>query len=412
MDKIISDLIKRENKRQHEVVNLIASENYTIKDVLSFNGSSLTNKYAEGYPGKRYYSGCSVVDQVENIAIDRAKALFGAEHANVQPHSGTQANAAAYLALLDPHDTILALELDHGGHLSHGLSINFSGIFYNFVSYKLDPKTNQLDYDAIDKACAKHKPKLLLCGYSVYSRKIDFKRFKEIADKHNAYLMADIAHIAGLVAAKVHPSPVPYADVVTSTTHKSLCGPRSGLILCKKEIAKKIDRAVFPGIQGGPHMHTIAAKAACFLNALSSDFVEYQSQVLKNSAHFANYMMKKGYSIVANGSENHLFLINILKSKNLTGKQAADILETIDVICNKNLIPYDEKSPFVTSGIRFGVYATTSLGFVEEDYTVLADIIDAALSNPDDIAKHQSLKKEIKLLLNKYQHNFKKYYLV
>ena len=410
MDKIIQELIEKEKKREQQVVNLVASENYAPLEILNITGSCLTNKYAEGYPSKRYYQGCEIVDEVEQLAIDRAKILFNAEHANVQPHSGSQANAAVLMALLKPNDTVLALRLEQGGHLTHGLHLNFSGTYYNFVFYDLDSKNHNIEYDKLDEYCAKHKPKLIICGYSAYSRQIDFKIFSEIAKKHNAYLLADIAHIAGIVAAQLHPSPVPYADVVTFTTHKSLQGPRGGIILCKKELAKKIDSAVFPGQQGGPQMHTIAAKATCFLNAMSEKFLNYQKQVLANAKAFANAFKENGYKVIANQTDNHLFMLDMVQSKNLTGKEAAKRLEQINIICNKNLIPYDELSPFVTSGIRFGVYATTAIGFVEQDYLDLFAIINEAFSDSFNEDKARILKQKVLEIILKHKKNFKKYF--
>ena len=403
---MINDLIKKEQARQFNVINLIASENYTFKSILKANGSILTNKYAEGYPSHRYYGGCENMNEIESLAINRAKQLFGADHANVQPLSGTHANAAAYLAFLKPNDVALSLDLSHGGHLSHGLKLNFSGKLYNFKHYYLSEKTFMLDYDAIDALCEKYHPKLILCGYSSYSRTIDFARFRKIADKHNAILMADIAHIAGLIAAKVFPSPIPYADVVTSTTQKSLNGPRGGLILCKSKYASLIDKAVFPGMQGGPHMNTIASKAICFLYAMTDDFVNYQKQVIKNAKAFAQRLLDNGFDILTKGTDNHMFSFNVKNSHQLTGKKAIELLAQVNIIGNKNLVVNDTEPPMIGSGVRFGVYAPTTLGFIEDDFIVVADVVTKCLSAPDDQKLYEKLRQEVHLLINKYKNNF------
>ena len=362
-------------------------------------GSPLTNKYAEGYPGKRYYGGCTYVDVAENLAIERAKELFGAEHANVQPHSGSQANFAVYFAFLKPGDTILGMNLAHGGHLTHGSPVNMSGAQYNIVSYGVSEETGCIDYDEVERIAKECSPKLIVAGASAYSRIIDFARFRQIADMVGAYLMVDMAHIAGLVAAGLHPSPVPYADVVTTTTHKTLRGPRGGMILCKAEHAKAIDKAIFPGIQGGPLCHVVAAKAVCFHEALQPEFKEYQLQIVKNAAALAEALVEHGFDIVSGGTDNHLMLVD-LRKKNITGKKAEKLLEEVGITCNKNAIPFDPEKPFVTSGIRLGTPAVTTRGMKEEDMRLIAEVIDKTLTNPKET--HDECCKAIADLLAKY----------
>lgn len=378
-DKEIFELIEMELKRQQDGIELIASENFASKAVMEAMGSYLTNKYAEGYPGKRYYGGCHIVDQVEELARERAKELFGAEHANVQPHSGSQANMAVYMSILQPGDTVLGMDLSHGGHLTHGSGVNFSGKLFNFVSYGVNKETETIDYDEVREMALKHKPKLIVAGASAYSRVIDFKIFREIADEVNAYFMVDMAHIAGLVAAGEHPSPVPYADFVTSTTHKTLRGPRGGLILCKEEYAKQVDKTIFPGIQGGPLIHTIAAKAVCFKEALDPSFKEYTKKVVLNSITLAEELKKHGFKIVSNGTDNHLILVD-LTSKDITGKDAEILLDSIGITVNKNTVPNETRKPSITSGIRIGTPAVTTRGFNTEDMKEIASIINDALS--------------------------------
>jgi len=384
-DPAIADAIESEKRRIEETIDLIASENYTLPEVMEATGSVMTNKYAEGLPGQRYYSGCEHVDSVENLARERVKKLFGAEHANVQPHAGAQANMCAFHALLNPGDTILGMSLADGGHLTHGYKINFSGRIYNAVNYGVDPETGLLDYEAIRELAHKHKPKLIIAGATAYSRTIDFKKFKEIADEVGAKLMADIAHISGLIAADLHPSPVPYADVVTSTTHKVLRGPRGGFILCKKEWATQIDKAVMPGIQGGPQMHHIAAKAVGFKYNLSQEFKTYAQQVIKNSKAMVGELKKRGYKIVSETTDNHLFVVD-LRSKGMKGNVAERALEKAGIILNKNCVPQDPESPLVTSGVRIGTPAITSRGFKEEEAIEVASLIDLVLTNTTDEA--------------------------
>jgi glycine hydroxymethyltransferase len=386
VDPDLLEAIKGERSRQREQIELIASENYTSAGVLAAQGSVLTNKYAEGYPAARYYGGCEFVDVAEELARNRAKELFGAEHANVQPHSGAQANAAAYLALLKPGDTVLAFKLDHGGHLTHGMKINYSGHYYNFVQYGVDPETEQLNYDNIAELAAEHKPKLLLAGASAYPRTFDFARLREIADSVGAYLMMDMAHIAGLVAVGLHPDPVPYCDIVTTTTHKTLRGPRGGMILCKKEHARAVDRAVFPGIQGGPLMHVIAGKAVAFKEALQPAFKGYQQAVLDNAQVLANTLTEGGLRIVSGGTDNHLMLVD-LRPVDLTGQAAEDALHAAGITINKNLIPFDPQPPKVTSGIRLGSPAVTTRGFRQAEMKLVGESILGALRNADNEAK-------------------------
>lgn len=400
-DKEIYDLINKELKRQQDGIELIASENIVSKAVMEAMGSYLTNKYAEGYPGKRYYGGCHVVDEIEQIAIDRAKELFGAEHANVQPHSGSQANMAVYFSVLEPGDTVLGMDLSHGGHLTHGSPVNFSGRLFNFVSYGVDKETEMIDYDNVRKIALEAKPKLIVAGASAYSRIIDFPKLREIADEVGALLMVDMAHIAGLVAAGVHPSPVPYADFVTSTTHKTLRGPRGGLILCKEKYAKLIDKNIFPGMQGGPLMHIIAAKAVCFKEALEPSFKEYGAQVVKNCKRLAEELIKRDFKIVSGGTDNHVFLVD-LHNKEVTGKETENLLDRVGITLNKNTVPNETRSPFVTSGVRIGTAAVTTRGFKEEDMVVIAEIIDEAIKNRENEEALEKLKVKVKALCDKY----------
>ena len=399
VDPILAEAMQQEIHRQKNTIELIASENFVSKAVMAAMGSPLTNKYAEGYPGKRYYGGCSYVDVAENLAIERAKELFGAEHANVQPHSGSQANFAVYFAFLKPGDTILGMNLAHGGHLTHGSPVNVSGVQYHIVSYGVDQETGRIDYDEVERLAKECHPKMIVAGASAYSRIIDFPRFRQIADEVGAILMVDMAHIAGLVAAGLHPSPVPYADVVTTTTHKTLRGPRGGMILCKKEHAKAIDKAIFPGIQGGPLCHVIAAKAVCFYEALQPSFKEYQQQILNNAAALADALMEKGFDIVSGGTDNHLVLVD-LRKKGITGKKAEKLLEEVGITCNKNAIPFDPEKPFVTSGIRLGTPAATSRGMKEEDMRQIADVINKTLTMPEET--HEECCQIVQALLAKY----------
>lgn len=394
-DKVIDDLINKELKRQQEGIELIASENFASKAVMEAMGSYLTNKYAEGYPNKRYYGGCYIVDEIEDIARERAKELFGAEHANVQPHSGSQANMAVYLSILEYGDTVLGMDLSHGGHLTHGSPVNFSGKLYNFISYGVNKETETIDYDEVREIALKHKPKLIVAGASAYSRVIDFKAFRDICDEIGAYLMVDMAHIAGLVAAGAHPSPVPYADFVTSTTHKTLRGPRGGLILCKEKYAKQLDKTIFPGIQGGPLIHTIAAKAVCFKEALDPSYKDYINNVVSNCNILSEELTKHGFKIVSGGTDNHLILVD-LSNKNITGKDAENRLDSVGITVNKNTVPNETKSPFITSGIRVGTAAVTTRGFNAEDMKDIASIISDTLSveNPDI----NTLKARVKTL--------------
>lgn len=398
-DPQVADAIEMEVERQRSKIELIASENFVSNAVIEAMGTPLTNKYAEGYPGKRYYGGCECVDIVENLAIERAKKIFGAEHANVQPHSGAQANMAVFFATLKPGDTVLGMNLSHGGHLSHGSPVNMSGTYFNIVQYGVDKDTQVIDYDEVERIAEECKPKLIVAGASAYSRTIDFERFAKIAEKVGAYLMVDIAHIAGLVAAGLHPSPVPYADFVTTTTHKTLRGPRGGLILCKEKYAKMINKAVFPGIQGGPLMHIIAAKAVCFGEALTDEFKSYQTQIVKNAKALCGALIKRGFKIVSGGTDNHLMLID-LTNMNITGKEAEKLLDDVGVTVNKNTIPFETTSPFVTSGIRIGTPAVTSRGFKEEDMDKIAEIIFLTLS---DYEKEQNnVRAMVKELCGKY----------
>ncbi len=401
IDPEIFNVIQKELERQQNNIELIASENFASPAVLEAQGSVLTNKYAEGYPSKRWYDGCECVDEAEQLAIKRAKRLFGAEHANVQPHSGTQANMAVYFTLLKPGDTVLAMDLACGGHLSHGLAHNFSGKLYSVRFYGLSKCNEQIDYDEVLALAKTHKPRMIIAGASAYSRIIDFKRFREIADTVGAYLFVDIAHIAGLIIAGLHPSPVPYADIVTTTTHKTLRGPRGGAILCRKKFAKKIDTEIFPGIQGGPLMHVIAAKAVAFKEAASKEFVEYQKQIVKNSKELASSLEKRGFRIVSGGTDTHLSLVDVT-SKGLTGKSAADILTKVHITVNKNLIPFDKKNPSITSGIRLGTPAVTTRAMKERDMQEIAKIIDLALRKGGDSSVLNECAKRASSLLKKF----------
>jgi len=389
VDPEVYQAIAEELKRQQDNLELIASENIVSYAVLEAQGCIMTNKYAEGYPAARYYGGCEKVDVVESLAIERAKKIFGAEHVNVQPHSGSQANMAVYLAALNYGDTVLAMDLACGGHLSHGLKINFSGRSYNFIPYTVNRETEMLDYDQIEALAKEHKPKMIVAGASAYSRTIDFRRFREICDSVGAYLFVDMAHIAGLVAAGIHPSPVPYAEFVTTTTHKTLRGPRAGMILCREEFAKKINSTVFPGTQGGPLMHVIAAKAVALKEALSDEFKQYQRQIVKNSQALARALGELGCRIVTGGTDNHLLMADV-RSKNITGKEASAVLDKVQITVNKNLIPFDPQKPTVTSGIRIGTPAVTTRGMEEEEMEQIAHLIDQAITHKDD---EEELKK-------------------
>ena len=397
MDKLIEKALENEKKRQHDNIELIASENYVSDDILALQGSIFTNKYAEGYPGKRYYGGCVNVDIVENLAIEYLQKLFGCKYANVQPHSGSSANMAVYRALLNKGDTVMGMNLSHGGHLTHGHPINFSGLDYDIIGYDVNPVTELIDYEEVQKLALKYKPKMIIAGASAYSRIIDFKKFREIADSVGAYLMVDMAHIAGLVAVGLHPNPVLYADVVTSTTHKTLRGPRGGIILTNSdEIIKKVNKVIFPGIQGGPLMHIIAAKAQCFYEALQPEFKEYQIQVLKNIKALSNSLEKNGFRIISGGTDNHLILVDVTTAS-LTGKEAEKILDQINITVNKNTIPYDSASPMVTSGIRMGSPAMTTRGLKESDFSIIGDIISDALLKKDTI---DSLKSRVSKVID------------
>lgn len=400
-DPEISAAIKREMGRQETKIEMIASENFVNYEIMEAMGSALTNKYAEGYPGKRYYGGCEFVDEVETMAIERAKALFGADHANVQAHSGANANTAVYQAVLTYGDTVLGMDLSNGGHLSHGSPVNISGISYNFVPYGLNPETERIDFDNVRELAKKHKPKLIVAGASAYPRTIETEKFREIADEVGAVLMVDMAHIAGLVATGHHANPMEYADIVTSTTHKTLRGPRGGLILCKEQYAKAIDKAIFPGTQGGPLEHIIAAKAVCFKEAAEPEFKVYQQQVIDNAQALAKALLAKGFDLVSGGTDNHLVLVNLV-SKNLTGKRAENLLDEANITTNKNTVPNDPQSPFVTSGLRLGTPAMTSRGFKEEDVEKTAEAIALVLDHPDDAASMEQAKALVKELCDKY----------
>ena len=402
VDTEIQEAINKELSRQRDKLEMIASENIVSTAVMQAQGSILTNKYAEGYPGKRYYGGCEYVDIVEQLAIDRAKKLFGAEYANVQPHSGAQANTAVYFALLQPGDTILGMNLTDGGHLTHGSPVNISGKYFKIIPYGVDKETERIDYDELERLAKEHQPKLIVGGASAYSRIIDFERMAQIAKSVGAYFMVDMAHIAGLVAAGLHPSPVPYADVVTTTTHKTLRGPRGGLILCRDaEFGKQFNKAIFPGIQGGPLMHVIAAKAVAFKEALSDEFKVYQQQVLDNAKALADELVKKGFRIVSGGTDNHLMLVD-LRSKNITGKEAQFLLDEIGITANRNTIPFEPLSPFVTSGIRLGTPALTTRGLKEEDIREVADIIADVIENREDSAVIETTKAKVQAICKKF----------
>ncbi|GAB2674552.1 serine hydroxymethyltransferase [Aliiglaciecola aliphaticivorans] len=396
VDPDIFDIIEDEEKRQEAHIELIASENYTSQAVMEAQGSVLTNKYAEGYPGKRYYGGCEFADKAETLAIERAKQLFAADYANVQPHSGSQANAAVYMALLKPGDTILGLSLDHGGHLTHGAKPNFSGKLYNAIQYGLDTETGEIDYQQVAELAQEHKPKMIVAGFSAYSRVVDWQKFKDIAQSVGAYLFVDMAHVAGLVAAGLYPNPVPIADVVTTTTHKTLRGPRGGLIVCKSnpELEKKFNSLIFPGIQGGPLMHVIAAKAVAFKEALSPEFTTYQQQVIDNAQAMANVFLERGYGVVSGGTDNHLFLVDLI-ARGMTGKEADALLGSVNITVNKNTVPNDPQSPFVTSGIRIGTPAVTSRGFKVSHVTDLANWICDLLDNPEDTSVREQVTTKV-----------------
>ncbi len=401
VDPEIRRVLMDEEKRQMDVIELIASENLVSRAVLEAAGSVLTNKYAEGYPGKRYYGGCEVVDVAENLARDRAKEIFGAEHANVQPHSGAQANTAVYFAVLKPGDTVLGMNLAHGGHLTHGSPVNISGQYYNFVAYGVDPETETIDYDQVRSVALEHRPKLIVAGASAYPRIIDFKRFRDIADECGSLLMVDMAHIAGLVAAGLHPSPVPYAQFVTTTTHKTLRGPRGGMILCTQEWAAAIDKAVFPGIQGGPLMHIIAAKAVAFKEALEPSFKDYQSQVVKNAKALAEALKGYGFRLVSGGTDNHLMLVD-LTPKGVTGRQAEQLLDKVGITVNKNSIPFDKKKPTVTSGIRIGTPAVTTRGMKEPEMELIASLIDRTLRDRENEDSLKDISEQVKALTSRF----------
>lgn len=400
-DPEITQIITKETERQEYNLEFIASENFVSEAVLEAQGSVLTNKYAEGYPTKRYYGGCEFVDVAEQLAIDRAKELFGAEHVNVQPHSGSQANMAVYMAVCQPGDTVLGMNLAHGGHLTHGSSVNFSGKLYNIVPYGLNAATGTIDYEEVERLAKEHQPKLIVVGASAYPREIDFIAFRKIADAVGAVIMVDMAHIAGLVAAGVHSNPVPYAEFVTTTTHKTLRGPRGGMILCTEEWAKKINSSIFPGIQGGPLMHVIAAKAVAFKEALLPEFKEYSSQVVKNAQALAGGLMAKGFKLVSGGTDNHLMLVDFTGSE-ITGKVAEKALEDAGITVNKNAVPFDTRSPFVTSGIRIGTPATTTRGLKEAEMLQVADWIDRALQNIDNVAELVKIRSEVKELCQRF----------
>lgn len=400
-DPEVADALREEVIRENEQIVLIASENYVSDTVLSIQGSVMTNKYAEGYPGKRYYGGCENVDRVEELARERAKTIYGAEHVNVQPHSGTSANLAVYLTVLKPGDRILGMSLDHGGHLSHGASVNISGQLYDAVTYGVSKETGRIDYDAVHKIALSTRPKLIVAGASAYSRIIEFEKFRSIADEVGAYLMADMAHIAGIIAAGLHPNPTPYADFVTSTTHKTLRGPRSGLILCKEKYAKGIDRTIFPGLQGGPMMHTIAAKAVAFKEAMSPEFKDYQKQVIQNARAMAEELIERGYRIVSGGTDTHLMLVD-LSENGITGNQAEKALEKAGITLNKNVIPFDKTPPAVTSGIRLGTPIITTRGMREKEAKEVVHFIDRVLKNIDHHDVIQEVRKDVRDLCKRF----------
>ncbi len=401
VDPEIASAIRSELERQEYKIELIASENLVSEAVLEAQGSVLTNKYAEGYPGRRYYGGCEYVDVVERLAIERAKRLFNAEHVNVQPHSGTQANMAVYFSVLKPGDRILSMNLTHGGHLSHGSPVNFSGKLYEVYFYGVSKDTHLIDYDEVARIARRYRPKLIVAGFSAYPRTLDYRRFREICDEVGALLMVDIAHIAGLVAAGVSPNPVPYADFVTTTTHKTLRGPRGGMVMCKKEYAKELDSKVFPGIQGGPLMHVIAAKAVAFKEALSEEFKEYQKQIVKNAKHLAGELIKRGFNLISGGTDNHLILVD-LTNMDITGKEAEEVLGRAGITVNKNTIPFETKSPFITSGIRIGTPAVTTRGMKEKEMEILADFITEALEHRDDEKRLNKIKERVKELCTRF----------
>ena len=401
-DLEILKIIEKEEERQKNNIELIASENYCSEDIKNAVGSVLTNKYAEGYPSKRYYGGCEYVDESETLAIERAKKLFNAEHANVQPHCGSSANMAVYRAVLEPNDRLLGMSLDAGGHLTHGYKLSFSGSDYEVFTYGVDKESEMIDYDELEKIALEVKPKMIIAGASAYARTIDYKRFREIADKVSAYLLVDMAHVAGLVAAGVHPSPVEYADFVTSTTHKTLRGPRGGLILCKEKYAKQIDRAVFPGIQGGPLCHVIAGKAICFYEAMQDEFIEYQKQVIKNAKVLCDTLKQEGFRIVSNDTDNHMVLVDVKNSVGITGKQLESKLDEVNITVNKNSIPFDEEKPAYTSGIRLGSPAMTTRGFKEKEFIQVAKWISEIAHNIDDEDVKQRVKKEVSELMKGY----------
>lgn len=400
-DPAVFEAMLAEKKRQQSNIELIASENFVSEAVMEAQGSVLTNKYAEGYPGKRYYGGCEHVDVVEDIARDRLKEIFGAEHANVQPHSGSQANMAVYMTALQPGDTILGMNLSHGGHLTHGSPVNFSGIQYNFIEYGVNKETEMIDYEEVRSIALEHKPKMIVAGASAYSRTIDFAKFREIADEIGAYLFVDMAHIAGLVAAGLHPNPVPHAHFVTSTTHKTLRGPRGGMILTTEEFAKKVDKTIFPGIQGGPLMHVIAAKAVAFGEALQPEFKEYQKQVVANAKTLADSLTEEGLRIVSGGTDNHVMLLDV-SALGLTGKVAEHVLDEVGITANKNTIPFDTSSPFITSGVRIGTPAVTSRGFAEQEMKEIASIIAKLLKNHEDASVIAEAKERVQTLTDKF----------
>lgn len=400
-DPEVADAIQKEKNRQQHCLEMIASENFTSPAVMEAQGSVLTNKYAEGYPGKRYYGGCEYVDIVEDLARDRVKKIFGGEHANVQAHSGSQANTAVYFAMLDIGDKVLGMNLNHGGHLTHGSPVNLSGKYFNFIPYGLSKETGRIDYDEVEALAKKHKPKMIVAGASAYPRVIDFEKLSKIAKDVGAYLMVDMAHIAGLVAAGLHPNPVPVSDFVTSTTHKTLRGPRGGIIICKEKYAKAIDKAIFPGIQGGPLMHVIAAKAVCFKEALSDEFKQYQDQVVKNAKVLAEGLIDCGFDLVSGGTDNHLILVD-LRSKQITGKKAEKLLEDVGITVNKNAIPYDPEKPTVTSGIRLGTPALTTRGMKEREMKKIAQLIDKTLTSSDDAKVKEEIVSEVQSLCEKF----------
>ena len=400
-DPEVYNAVMGEEERERSKIVLIASENYVSPAVLEAQGSVFTNKYAEGYPGRRYYGGCQFADIVENLAIERAKKLFGADHVNVQPHSGSSANMAVYFSVLQPGDTILGMGLPHGGHLTHGASVSFSGTLYKSFSYGVDRKTELLDYDEVERLAMEHKPKMIVCGFSAYSRVLDFARFRKIADKVGAYLMADIAHIAGLIAAGEHPSPVAHADFVTTTTHKTLRGPRGGMIMCREKFAKAVDKVIFPGIQGGPLVHVIAAKAVAFKEALEPSFKDYQAQVVKNARALAKRLTEDGFRIVSGGTDNHLMLVD-LSPKNITGRDAENALDAAGITLNKNSIPYDQKPPVTTSGIRLGTPIVTTRGMREPEMKVVGDLICEALANGHDPSKLAAVREKTRAFCGRF----------